>query len=67
MPISFSEGAVDDNEAPFSPTLLCILLFVPFVCICSITVFYQGQNMERGPLVGSGEKKKKKKQTSEES
>lgn len=64
MLISFSEGAVDDNEAPFShPTLLCLLLFIPCVCICSITVFYQGQNMERGPLVGSGEKKggKKKK------
>lgn len=40
----------------FSPTLL----FISFVFIHSVIAFYQGHNMEQGPL-GSSEGRKKKK------
>lgn len=67
MLISSSENPVND-EAPF---LHCFLPFIPFVFIRSVTVFYRGRNIERGPLVGSGEKTgegvEKKEATSEES
>lgn len=31
------------------------LVFIPFVFICSVSVFYQGRNLEGGPAMGSVE------------
>lgn len=58
MLISSSADPVNDG-ASFQPALHCFLTFIPFVFIRSVTVFYQGGNIERGPLVGSGKKTEK--------